>query len=425
MRKLSCSDTRDEENNPDLKAVTPAPVQPGPLADVAELAAVGCQAPFGAVLVRAAGRLFTVATFGFGDEVLATSRDPLALLCRDGLPFFHSAIDLERPIEIGPGREIPPLPVRACAAEAIRSSEGALLGALLVADRDPRPFDLRDRRSLAVAARRAADIIVAGEGGERGLSDTAAHAAGAPPLDEQLQHLAVAGQIASGIAHDVCNFLTAILAGAEVIQQRVPPGTPLAAYAANAAGAAHAAGALLRRLIAVARPDPSPPVVLDLNRAIEQRLATIAAAVGRGVELRLELTGGGAPVRLRKTDLDRLLLNLAMNARQAMGDRGTITIRTLRYLPGPHAAAGARGGSMLEVQDTGHGIAPEHRARIFEPYFTTRAQTGGTGLGLALVHNVVAEAGATIDVDSQLGEGARFRIRFPPADTPVEGPEVA
>jgi len=259
------------------------------------------------------------------------------------------------------------------------------------------------------------------------LTDLRAERALRAQLD-QAQRLQSVGELAGGIAHDFNNLLTAIAGAADDLGAHVadPGQADLAQIRSSAARGA----SLVRHLLAFGGQQTLQPRVLALNDAVRDAAALLGRLLGRGIALRLDLDEPGRQVKLDPTQLDQVLVNLAVNARDAMGEAGTLTIATGRRLllqpetrdgltipPGRYAT--------LEVRDTGAGIPPAVLPRIFEPFFTTRRSAGGTGLGLSTVHGIVRQSGGYLSVQSEVGRGTLFRITLPRHEAALAAPAPA
>ena len=255
-------------------------------------------------------------------------------------------------------------------------------------------------------------------------------------LEAQLAHsqkLQAVGQLAGGIAHDFNNLLTAIAGAAEAILERdglerdAPP-DPDAQQILDSAGRG---AALVRQLLAFGRQQTLQPRALAVNDAISALSSLLDRLLGGQVRLVLDLETPGRMVRADPTQLDQVLVNLAVNARDAMPDGGTLTLRTGHinlYRPltlGEETIPPGR-YVMIEVQDTGMGIPADVLPRIFDPFFTTRRDNGGNGLGLSTVHGIVRQSEGFLAVESAPGQGSRFRIYLPRYDAePDTAPAVA
>jgi two-component system cell cycle sensor histidine kinase/response regulator CckA len=234
--------------------------------------------------------------------------------------------------------------------------------------------------------------------------------------------LETVGRLAGGIAHDFNNLFTAILGGAEAVRAAgLPPGAE--ADLAQVEDAARRGAALVRQLLAFARQQRLQPRVIELNEAVAAIAPLLRRLLGRGVRLELAPESPGRRVRVDPTQLDQVILNLAVNARDVMPQGGTLRIATgHRVVLRPEGEGAVPPGRwvVLEVSDTGTGIPPEMLPRLFEPFFTSRPEKGGTGLGLATVQGIVAQSGGHVSVESRVGIGTSFRIHLPRQDGPAD-----
>ncbi|SDC78220.1 hybrid sensor histidine kinase/response regulator [Belnapia rosea] len=221
--------------------------------------------------------------------------------------------------------------------------------------------------------------------------------------------LEMLGRLTGGIVHDVNNLLGIIRGAAEAVRTLgLPPAGE--AEVKGIEDAARRGAVLIAELLALVRPQKAAPCSIVLDAAIEALAPLLRRLVGKAVRLELLPGAAGLAVRLGPEQLDRLLMNLAVNAGEAMAEGGCLTIAT-RQAPGE---------AVLEVRDTGCGIPPEALPHIFDPFFTTRATEGGTGLGLATVRDIVGAAGGRVVVESRRGQGTCFRIHLPRLEAPVE-----
>jgi PAS domain S-box-containing protein len=235
----------------------------------------------------------------------------------------------------------------------------------------------------------------------------------------QAQKMEAVGQLAGGVAHDFNNLLTVILGYGSLLQGAVPRGDPKRAMVDEIVATAERAAGLTRQLLAVSRKPGADPVVLDPNRVLADLTRLVDRLLGPGVTLVTELDPGAGHVRIDPTHLEQVLLNLAVNARDAIvPSAGAIRVATARVRLDADSAelpAGFRPGEYvrLSVSDTGCGMSDEVKAHVFEPFFTTKEPGKGTGLGLATVFGVVRHAGGFVTVDSAVGKGSTFAVYLP------------
>jgi signal transduction histidine kinase/ActR/RegA family two-component response regulator len=225
----------------------------------------------------------------------------------------------------------------------------------------------------------------------------------------QSQKLEAVGTLAGGIAHDFNNMLTIISGFTQIAISRLGTDHPVAADLKNVSDAANSAAGLTHQLLAFSRKQVLQPRVLDLDEVVTGMGSMIRRLLGPQITLNVH-RAEATRIKADPGQLEQVLLNLAVNARDAMPHGGTLTIETMRNrgVDGQHRIA-------LRVSDTGEGMSAAVRERIFEPFFTTKEVGKGTGLGLSTVYGIVAQSGATIDVESALGVGTTFTVSFPSA----------
>ena len=234
----------------------------------------------------------------------------------------------------------------------------------------------------------------------------------------QTQKMQAVGQLAGGIAHDFNNLLTAIIAAADMGLERRGLDEATRADLVHVRRSAERGAALVRQLLAFGRKQTLQPRIISLNAAIEDVASLLRRLLGQRIAISLDLDQPGSLVRVDPVQFDQVIVNLAVNARDAMPQGGRLAIRTgavILYRPlvrGQEVIPPGR-YAMVEVSDTGVGIAPEHMGRLFEPFFTTKRDQGGTGLGLAMVYGIVRQTDGFIAVESARGEGTTFRIYLP------------
>jgi len=231
----------------------------------------------------------------------------------------------------------------------------------------------------------------------------------------QSQKMESIGRLAGGIAHDYNNILTVILNYCELALMELDPSSELAGYIKEIKKAGERSNEITSQLLAFARKQSSNPKVLDLNNSIDEMISMLQRLIGESIELIWLPDSGVCPVKMDPSQLHQILANLCINARDAIGDSGKITIETNcvsidesyaktnpGFLPGEFA--------MLAVSDNGCGMDKSTVENIFEPFFTTKGAGEGTGLGLSTVYGIVKQNGGFVNVYSEIGEGTTFKI---------------
>ena len=235
---------------------------------------------------------------------------------------------------------------------------------------------------------------------------------------EQSRRLESLGELAVGVAHDFNNLLGVILNYTTLVAKRVTDTTAAADLGEIRAAAERAAG-LTRQLLTFARRDVANPEPLDVNEIVRGVTSMLDRTLGEHIELRVDLAGGPLVAIADQHQLEQIVLNLAINARDAMPAGGKLSLVT-EPLPPARGMAYRGPDVVLRVADTGHGMAPEVVAQAFEPFFTTKPQSQGTGLGLATVYGNVRQHGGEVTIDSVVDVGTTVTVVLRGADaTPV------
>jgi PAS domain S-box-containing protein len=226
------------------------------------------------------------------------------------------------------------------------------------------------------------------------------------------QRMEAVGRLAGGVAHEINNALQGVLGFAGFARRAVAAGTQAAQDVEEIQKAAVRAADITQQLLAFSRRQVRRPTDLDLGRVVTEFTPMMQQALGPERELVVRVPPGGAPVLADRGQLEQVLLNLTLNARDAMPGGGQLTVSVARH----------DGAVYLEVADTGGGMDARVRERVFEPFFTTKGPGQGTGLGLSVVHGIVHQSGGRIAVESVSGRGSVFRIELPAAGEPPPAP---
>jgi PAS domain S-box-containing protein len=273
-------------------------------------------------------------------------------------------------------------------AVPIRGAENEILGAIIVNQ------DVTERRAAEDALRRSEEQL------------------------RQAQKMEAVGQLAGGIAHDFNNLLTGVLTYCDLILQEVRQGDPIRSDVEQIRHAGQRAAGLTRQLLAFSRRQVLQPRVLSLNSTVTELDGMLRRLISADISLETELDPALWYVLADPGQIEQVLVNLVVNARDAMPQGGRITVTTAnRQYPGAgmERPNGVRPGSYvaLTVADTGQGMEPHIQARIFDPFFTTKEPGKGTGLGLSTVYGIVEQSGGHIGVETAPGRGATFTIHLP------------
>ncbi|MGH7740482.1 MAG: PAS domain S-box protein [Candidatus Eiseniibacteriota bacterium] len=237
-------------------------------------------------------------------------------------------------------------------------------------------------------------------------------------LENQLRHaqkMEAVGSLAGGVAHDFNNLLTAIMGHSSLLLTQLEDGSPMREDVAEIHRASERAALLTRQLLTFSRQQLLEPRVLDLSRVVRRMNKMLARTLGEIIQIVPRISTEALYVRADLSQLEQLVLNLSINARDAMPEGGTLRLETrAENLAQPSAALGLPAGdyAVLSVSDTGIGMDAATRSRIFEPFFTTKERGRGTGLGLSTVYGIVKQSGGAIEVETEAGRGSRFSVYF-------------
>jgi two-component system, cell cycle sensor histidine kinase and response regulator CckA len=248
-------------------------------------------------------------------------------------------------------------------------------------------------------------------------------------LEEQFrqsQKMEAVGRLAGGVAHDFNNLLTVISGYTEMLVAAAQDAPGLLKYAQEIQQAAGRASSLTHCLLTFSRRQPSQPRIFNLGESVNNDLGLLRRVIGEEIKVVMQLAPDLGRISADPGQVDQVIMNLVVNARDAMQSGGVLTIKTAnvwldRDYSG-HRVFGVQPGPyvMLAISDTGTGMTAETRSRLFEPFFTTKAEGKGTGLGLSIIYGIVKQNGGEIIVYSEPGKGATFEIFFPAIDTPAE-----
>ncbi|MBI2571830.1 MAG: response regulator, partial [Candidatus Schekmanbacteria bacterium] len=243
----------------------------------------------------------------------------------------------------------------------------------------------------------------------------------------QAQKLEAVGQLAGGVAHDFNNLLTVILGYGDTLLLALPPAGPLRKHADAIVTAGERAAGLTRQLLAFSRKQTLRPEVLDLNDVVRNMQKMLRRLIGEDIDIATALATDLGMIKADPGQVEQVIINLAVNARDAMPHGGRLLIETANVeqtaeglLPANDTVTGA--GVLMAIADTGCGMSDETKSHLFEPFFTTKGQGRGTGLGLATVYGIVKQSGGNISVASEPERGTTFKIYFPRVELPPTSP---
>jgi two-component system cell cycle sensor histidine kinase/response regulator CckA len=236
----------------------------------------------------------------------------------------------------------------------------------------------------------------------------------------QAQKMEAFGQLAGGVAHDFNNLLTLINGYSQILQRMVPVGDAKQKMLGQIFRAGQRAAALTQQLLAFSRQQVLEPKVIDINSIVGDTEIMLRRLIGEDIELTTVLYPHLSAVKADPGQIEQVILNLAVNARDSMPVGGKLTIETSQVDSGAPLGGHAPRHVMISISDTGAGMTPEVRSRAFEPFFTTKGIGKGTGLGLAVAHGIVKQSGGTIEIYSEPGLGTTLKIRLPALMETVE-----
>jgi signal transduction histidine kinase/ActR/RegA family two-component response regulator len=246
-------------------------------------------------------------------------------------------------------------------------------------------------------------------------------------VEEQLhraQKMEAVGQLTGGIAHDFNNLLMVVLGNLDEVKERMTPADPLRSMVGSAIAAAERGAALTQKLLAFARRQPLRPQPIDCNRTVGDMIELLRRTLGERIEIQVALDPELPPAVADVSQVENALLNLSINARDAMPDGGKVIIETSHVQLDADSAAGnpdivPGDYVMIAVTDTGTGMTPEVMARAFDPFFTTKEVGKGSGLGLSMVYGFAKQSGGHARIYSEVGQGTTVKLYLPVADQPA------
>ena len=315
---------------------------------------------------------------------------------------------------------------------AVHPDDRARVAELMSGHANGRPVELVHRLRPSGGTERVVMLRGwgSGEGGGHGAFGTMQDITERRALETHLlqaQKMESVGRLAGGVAHDFNNMLTAIINNIVLALDDLPDDDPRRELLTEAAAAAHSAAQTTRQLLTFSRRQIIDPRVLDLNDVVGRVQKILQRLLGEDVRLRTVLQPKLGLVRIDVSQIEQALINLAVNARDAMPDGGTLTIETAdvalnaEYCRAhPHLRPGEF--VMLSVVDDGKGLTDEDKAHLFEPFYTTKPPGHGTGLGLSMVYGAVKQHGGSIEAESTMGAGTTFRIYLPRVDAAAQPP---
>lgn len=393
------------------------------LTELARLASVACGTPVALIAVTENDRLLVAGRHGTGAMELPGSAEPVThtLTQADIVEVSRHGSADALPLSLdGP-------PIQFYAGAAIRAAGGQPLGLVCVMDHQARPLSADQRAALMTISRQvSAQLELRRHQAEyeRAQQERQQAEETLKQRDEQLrqaQKMEAIGNLAGGIAHDFNNLLTVITGYSELVLKKLPETDPQRRKLEEIKKAGDRAAALTQQLLAFSRRQILQPKVVDVNAIISGMASMLQRLVGEDIHVNIALAPDVGRVKADPGQLEQVIMNLVVNARDAMPTGGKVTIETVNVNRVPvfsnkSDASTTRPYIMLAVSDAGTGMDEATRARIFEPYFTTKAAGKGTGLGLSTVYGIVKQSDGEILVYSEPGHGATFKIYLPRED---------
>jgi PAS domain S-box-containing protein len=281
------------------------------------------------------------------------------------------------------------------------------------------PFRSGERSLLVIAARGVS------QGEPRRMVEDVTEPQPAEPQLHQAQKMEAIGRLVGGVAHDFNNLLTGVMLYCDLLRAGLESGSRLRRHVEDIRMAAEQGAALIQQLLAVARQQVVEPRVLSLNQVVSGMRNLLARLIGENIELVTKLAADLGSVKMDPAQAQQIILNLVLNARDAMPEGGRVTLETRncgedewpRWERKPAFARGV----VLSVGDTGSGMDAETRSRLFQPFFTTKRPGRGSGMGLATVHGAVQQCGGDIQVQSEPGKGTKVYIMLPRVESEIAG----
>jgi two-component system cell cycle sensor histidine kinase/response regulator CckA len=307
--------------------------------------------------------------------------------------------------------------------DSTRAEAAAIMGRLAKGESWAGEFPVRRKDGSSFIAFVVDSPIFDSEGKLAGVVGVSTDVSQVRALEAQLrqaQKMEAVGRLAGGIAHDFNNLLTVVIGNLDLMQNAPSLGPPYTEILGQIREAANRAAGLTRQLLAFSRKQLVRPQVLDLTGALRALQPMLGRLISENVAVRFDVPEKIVHAVMDPGQFDQLVLNLVLNARDAMPGGGALTLR----LGVDPALPGADGVIHLTVTDTGVGIPPEALPHIFEPFFTTKGVGSGTGLGLATVYSIVEQAGARIEVESAEGKGSTFHVVLPLASVSAASPRA-